>query len=421
VDDHPLFKGGGTTTLAPFRNVHLQKSISTMKKKNLTRVGGPSKKKGLAAKICGVGSRASPRTTTASASKATYLEKTEDGREKTRKKNSLKVKTGYKGGTLFEGTKDSVIRGKVNYEKRKSRNGGEPCYDVLDDLGSSIYVYSLPLNLVRGLVIGFKSPSSVKQFRNEADTLQTHAGTNFMFLHWQGAGPSGKGGGDYKKHNFVKGREDLQATIESLGDWISKEILLLPGLAATKQPGVLSNKRLLPMQKFQVPHWDFGDWHEPKAEDLPWIIHSPLCKEGMMVSVWPTKRDHATHHLRKETLELGEPKLIYVAFGDCLVLRADVCHGGSFGSKGNIRFHMVLRVAACSLCPRQLHPIGASGADPAAIEEKMVVFEELLGDPMETFKREAKKKARTVTPYVTCLERQSPGNKTLGGLLGTLK
>jgi hypothetical protein len=221
----------------------------------------------------------------------------------------------------------------------------------------------------------------------------------------------------------VKGREDLQATIESLGDWISKEILLIPGLlAATKQPGVLSNKRLLPKQKFQVPHWDFGDWHEPKAEHLPWIIHSPLlCKEGMMVHVWPTKRDPATHHLREETLELGELKLIYVAFGDCLILRADVCHGGCFGSKGNIRFHMVLRVADCSLCPKELHPIGASGVDPATIEEKMEVFEELLGDPMETFKREAKKKARTVTPYVTCLEKQSPGNKSLGGLLGTLK
>jgi hypothetical protein len=93
-----------------------------MKKKTVTGGGGPSKKKGRTARKCGVGSRASARMKTTSA-QATYLEKTEDGKEKTRKRNSLKVKTGYIGGTLFEGTSDSVIRGKVNYEKRKSRNG----------------------------------------------------------------------------------------------------------------------------------------------------------------------------------------------------------------------------------------------------------------------------------------------------------
>jgi hypothetical protein len=367
-----------------------------------------------------VGSRVSERVKTTSIPVA-YVEKVMDGKERQRERNSLKAKTGYPGGRVFEGTKDKVMRDRVNNEKKKSRMGGAPCYDVMDDLGSSIYMYSLPLNLVRGLVMGFKTPDSVKSFQGQADTLRTHKGTNFMFLHWQGTGPSGSAGGDYRLHKYVKKRPDLQATIESLGDWISKEVLLIPELGSTKQPGVLSNVKLLPKQKIQVPHWDFDKWGFSKAENLPWILHFPLCKEGMMLHVWPTKRDRATHHLEKEKLELGDPKLVYVAFGDCLLLRADVCHGGSFGSKGNIRFHMVLRVPDCSLCPKQLHPIGAKDIDTATLEAKMALFDEILGDPAATFKKEVEKKARTVTPYVTCLEKQYPGTPSwCNDLLRTL-
>jgi hypothetical protein len=30
--------------------------------------------------------------------------------------------------------------------------GGDPCYDTIDEIGSSVYLYSLPVFLVRGLL-----------------------------------------------------------------------------------------------------------------------------------------------------------------------------------------------------------------------------------------------------------------------------
>jgi hypothetical protein len=36
---------------------------------------------------------------------------------------------------------------------------------------------------------------------------------------------------------------------------------------------------------YQTPHWDFPEWRVGKAEDLPWIVHTPMVPEGMMVHI----------------------------------------------------------------------------------------------------------------------------------------
>ena len=71
----------------------------------------------------------------------------------------------------------------VNGRRRKSQLGKEPCFDVMDAQGASLYAYSLPLTLMAGLLQGLKSAELVKTFKKEARALSSHPGTNYMFLH----------------------------------------------------------------------------------------------------------------------------------------------------------------------------------------------------------------------------------------------
>ncbi len=46
-------------------------------------------------------------------------------------------------------------------------------------------------------------------------------------------------------------------------------------------------------------------WRCMKAEDMPWVLHIPLCREGMMLHVWPTDSDVDTHAEEEEKMKLG--------------------------------------------------------------------------------------------------------------------
>jgi hypothetical protein len=66
------------------------------------------------------------------------------------------------------------------------------------------------------------------------------------------------------------------------------------------------------------------------SNKIPYIVHIPLCNEGMALQI------------------VGEdgcynpPLFRYYALGEAAVLRADVWHGGSYGTKGNMRMRMIL-------------------------------------------------------------------------------
>ena len=62
----------------------------------------------------------------------------------------------------------------VNGRRRKSQLGKEPCFDVMDAQGASLYAYSLPLTLMAGLLQGLKSDESVKTFKKEARLFGQH-------------------------------------------------------------------------------------------------------------------------------------------------------------------------------------------------------------------------------------------------------
>ena len=95
---------------------------------------------------------------------------------------------------------------------------------------------------------------------------------------------------------------------------MSRRILQNGRLGKNKQPGMLcSNMERHDGVKFQEPHWDLIGWRHTKAEDMPWVVHVPLCKEGMMVHVLPTERDEGSHSLTPEEFKLRDPQLVHVA------------------------------------------------------------------------------------------------------------
>jgi hypothetical protein len=340
-----------------------------------------------------------------------FEEKKLDGKEAYRELKTLKALVDYNGPPPYTGGGGHKERFKFNNLKRVSQRGGAPSYDLLyAGHGSAIYVYSLPLAPLAVLLQGLKNETAVAQFKKETKALNSFPATNYMFLHWDGGIESSKG--NYKSHNFVKVRPGLALAIESLGNYFARRIILNPKLGGKLQPGMLcNNPTMTDDPQFQPPHWDFIGWRKIRAKDMPWVVHIPLCKEGMMLHVWPTDRDEVTHSQTSEKMKLGKPSLVHVSFGDALVLRADVCHGGCFGSTGNMRFHMVLRNEDCALASDHLHFLDYSGVDRESYKEKELELQKLVGEGgtyQSYFRNQVNKKSQTVVAYTKAMEALYP-------------
>jgi hypothetical protein len=78
----------------------------------------------------------------------------------------------------------------------------------------------------------------------------------------------------------------------------------------------------------QAPHLDDKGCLEKEEKYRPFILHHPLCEEGSTLQIWfPNNKG------------TNSPSFVHIPFGTALVLRGDVLHAGSYGKKGNIRFH----------------------------------------------------------------------------------
>jgi hypothetical protein len=70
--------------------------------------------------------------------------------------------------------------------------------------------------------------------------------------------------------------------------------------------------------------------HFRQTDILPYIVHIPLCSEGMALQVVGANGQE------------NPPNFRYYSFGEAAVLRADCWHGGCYGSRGNIRLRIYL-------------------------------------------------------------------------------
>ena len=77
----------------------------------------------------------------------------------------------------------------------------------------------------------------------------------------------------------------------------------------------------------QQAHIDFQNIdHIPSDFGKPWIMHLPLCEEGMYLNIWSS--------VEKKILHI--PQFVHIPFGAFMLLQADVIHGGVFGEPSNI-------------------------------------------------------------------------------------
>jgi hypothetical protein len=63
----------------------------------------------------------------------------------------------------------------------------------------------------------------------------------------------------------------------------------------------------------QKPHLDFPQADRMKMGRVPFILHLPLCEEGLALQIWSTWEENETRHIL--------PKLIFVPFCSALLLR----------------------------------------------------------------------------------------------------
>jgi hypothetical protein len=336
-------------------------------------------------------------------------DKISDGKDERRDLGTLKATTGYAGSVPYSGGEGQVMRSKINRYKDCCRSGKSLCYDKMESMGQAYYLYSLPVNIMRGLLQGLKTESAVKQFNKECKILQTHKGTNYMFMHWDNKGTE-TSHGDWSTHPYVVSRPDLATSIESLGNFISAN-LLYPETAFKKQPGGLCNNKNH-TNGAQPPHFDVTGWQGVPANQLPHILHMPLCEEGMMLHIFPTERNEATHHLgRGEKMKVGTPVFVHIAFGDALLLRADVAHGGCYGCTGNFRFHMMFRRPDCTLETTRLHYLSGV-SEKKSYKEAMHQFGTM---DSETAFQKARKHRTTsggVRSYIQAIKNLYPEENT---------
>ena len=109
--------------------------------------------------------------------------------------------------------------------------------------------------------------------------------------------------------------------------------LLEKGLNQRTNTKFLSQTYLLVYTKEnidQYAHVDLSSSVFIPHEDLGFIMHLPLCSEGMWLRIW--ERDGVAR-------KTSTGYFIHIPFGTVLFLRSDIAHSGIFGSKGNLRLH----------------------------------------------------------------------------------
>ena len=153
-----------------------------------------------------------------------------------------------------------------------------------------------------------------------AKSGNTHAGKFFYFADRTGLGNR------WQENKIWKtvGTEELTSLIQAVTE-------KLPLESYQADPACMLTIMAYP----QPPHRDMKgcvageEWRQPYYS---YILHLPLCEEGMFLNIWEDPDDKSVPPLR-----------IHVPFGTFLLLRMDVVHGGVFGSSGNVRLHIAFR------------------------------------------------------------------------------
>ena len=134
---------------------------------------------------------------------------------------------------------------------------------------------------------------------------------------------------DWRKSNLLD--RGTVCAIDSLA-WS-----ILEAIPAVKKPedwsvdvGFLCNRKE-EGEVHQTLHLDVPEAENfPEKNLLPYIVHIPLCMEGMALQIVCDDGNE------------NPPNFRYYGFGEASILRGDCWHGGCYGGKGNVRMRIQL-------------------------------------------------------------------------------
>ena len=190
-------------------------------------------------------------------------------------------------------------------------------------------VRGLPLMHFIPILIAIKHSFKIRQFTKTRSISGTNTDQYYLKTH-DPTLPKGEAVIQDWRKSTILDRCSVCA-IDSLA-WLILEAL--PDVTNpedwTVEVGFLCNRKL-DGEVHQKLHLDV-----PGAEEcsdkrlLPYIVHIPLCTEGMALQV-VTVDGHD-----------NPPKFRYYGFGEAAILRADCWHGGCYGKQGNVRLRIFL-------------------------------------------------------------------------------
>ena len=200
--------------------------------------------------------------------------------------------------------------------------------------GSS-YLFIVPGIGMRDFLLNFKTGDFYQNVKGLMYSIPGNIGTSYYQFHWM---TSKKEFDDTKRYDWRDNSllqnttcYSLESLIHQIMDMLATtgEILLDHGETSwTFYPSIVFTKGSASHQK---PHLDFPMANTMRNGRVPYILHLPLCEEGLAIQVWKCWELQV-----EDTLC---PKFMFVPFGSALLLRADVYHAGCYGSKGNLRLH----------------------------------------------------------------------------------
>jgi hypothetical protein len=204
--------------------------------------------------------------------------------------------------------------------------------------GSS-YLFVVPFVSMRDFLVNFKTGGFCQHVKGLMQVIPGNPGTSYYQFHWM---TSKKEFADTKSHNWRDNSLLQDTTCYSLESMIHQimDRLATQGdiVLETREecwefyPSIVFTKGSASHQK---PHLDFPMANLMRAGRVPYVLHLPLCKEGLALQIWRCWDE-------TQPLEKISPRFIFVPFGSALLLRADVYHAGCYGSKGNLRLHAMI-------------------------------------------------------------------------------
>jgi hypothetical protein len=203
------------------------------------------------------------------------------------------------------------------------------------------YAFVVPWTTQIGLMTAFKTMPNQLLVRERMKELSSMKTCYYTQLHWK------KGNGNTSHLNESDWRDNplLDPTVSLLLD----SYMTTLSTAISSTTGWNMNYKtlcsILETEKagHQAPHIDDKGCFNKEERYRPFILHHPLCEEGSSIQIW-----------LPNSTGTRSPTILHVPFGTALLLRGDVYHAGSYGSKGNLRFHAHLTPTQCTAEGREL-------------------------------------------------------------------